>query len=182
MKIKYRIYSIMILGVIGILIIYMYNNSQYIKYDEIESHIEQEVGHNVTIRKKKLEKSELYFLYTYRGTDNKEYIGMSFYEKKLFGRYKRIGNSLNNKVFGRYRAGNPLFYCIFGENKDHIISKIKIDFRNYVYEEKVLEQDYYLIPFKFQDRFNINDKITFYDAENKDITKKIIQKVMGYKN
>lgn len=147
MKDIYRVYFIIILGVMGIFIIYLYNSTEYIKYDEIENHIEKEVGHDIIIRKE-LEKSELYYVFNYKGADNKQYLGMSIYEKKLFGRYKRIGMSLNNKMFGRYYAGNPLIYCIFGENKNHKIYKIKIDFGDFVYEDKIDNQDFFFNTIK----------------------------------
>lgn len=103
-------------------------------------------------------------------------MGMYFYEKILFGRYKRIGGSPKFNVFDRYLAGgSPLYYCVSGKNIDHMIDKIKIDLGNYVYEEKILEEDYYLIPFKLKGRYELYDKIKFYNTDNKNITEEIIK-------
>lgn len=56
-----------------------------------------------------------------------------------------------------------------------MIDKIKIDLGNYVYEEKILEEDYYLIPFKLKGRYELYDKIKFYNTDNKNITEEIIK-------
>ena len=179
MKTKHKVYGCIIAIIIVITIMYIYNDLHYVKYENIQNHIEKEIGHEVTIEKN-LEKSQYYFfLYTYEDSEKEKQIGMSFYEKKPFSRYERIGGSLGNKVTGKYYArGGSLIYCVFGANIDNSISKVRIDLDENKYEEKILDESYYMIPFVFKNKNIEYDKITFYNSKDEDITEQIVERRM----
>ncbi|MTI49733.1 MAG: hypothetical protein FH761_18025 [Firmicutes bacterium] len=170
---KKIIITIIILSSVIFTSILLYNNTKYVEFNNIEEHIESEVGYDVSI-KKHLSKDCEYFMYTFEDKSREKHIGMSYYEKKFGGQYKRIGGSSTNQGFGTYNLGyhGEVFYrlyAVFGENKGHQIDNIKLDFQEVVYNENIANEDYYLIVYKFTEKDYGGAVLTFYDDKGNEI-------------
>ena len=173
------LYSLLSLAILIVLGLINYND-KYIKYDDIEKHISKTIGYKVDIQNN-IKNKEEYFLYSYRGEDDKKYIGMAFFSKVFYDRYKLLGISSNDRNYGLYYSSNVengiyQHFILYGENTNNTISSFQLDFGDKIVKEIILDENYYLKVYKFWDKDRGLPGRTFYDEYGNDITNGLLAK------
>lgn len=169
------------LTIIGVIIMMMIlflikYESPYTPYEEIPQHISEEMHKPIKIKKHFSDKYYEYFLYT---IGESTLVGMSSYERHFKGGYTRVARGGAAGLFKTYHTTggeNGIYeqYIVYGENLNKIISKIKLDFGDVIKMEDISNEDYYLKVYCFFDKNRRDPEVFFYDENNNDITKKIL--------